>query len=77
MEGFIVVDFPIFVLFMTIIIIVIGTLVWELYKSQKNSKFWQERYNLIKRKLSLTQDTYYKIKFTVPNTEKENENAKN
>lgn len=77
MEDFIVVDFPIFVLFTTIIIIVIGTLVWELYKSQKNSKFWQKRYNLIKRKLSLTQDAYYKIKFTVPNTEKENENAKN
>ena len=77
MEGIVVIDFPIYVLLVIIIFITISILLWKLYKTKKQCEFWQDRYENIKCDLSKLQDAYYKIKFTVPNTEKENENAKN
>ena len=77
MEGFVVINFPIYVLCVILIMTIISILLWKLHRAKKQSKFWQERYELTKRDLSKMQDAYYKIKFTVPDTKKEKENVKN
>lgn len=77
MEGFVVINFPIYVLCVILIMTIISILLWRLYKAKKQCEFWQDRYELTKRDLSKMQDAYYKIKFAVPDTEKEKENVKN
>jgi 3-deoxy-D-manno-octulosonic-acid transferase len=77
MEGFVVINFPIYVLCVILIMTIISILLWRLYKAKKQCEFWQDRYENIKCELSKLQDDYYKIKFAVPDTEKENKNAKN
>lgn len=76
MEGYVIIDFPIFIVISLLILSTISILLWKLYKENMQTKFWKERYEGIKGELSHIQAKYYAIRFTIPEIKKEDKNAK-